>query len=101
MRSLTVCACTAEDRIGKARSKIDLYGTHRDVKGSCSKAEAHGEQHRREAETAGKRVDHLPAELVGMSMRMAEQTAVADRLRAEFDAYRARPWWRRLTRSAA
>jgi hypothetical protein len=26
---------------------------------------------------------------------------VADRLRAEFDAYRARPWWRRLTRSAA
>jgi len=34
-------------------------------------------------------------------MRMAEQTAVADKVRAEFDAYRTRPWWRRLTRSAA
>ena len=43
----------------------------------------------------------LVAELVGMSMRMAEQTAVADKVRAEFDAYRARPWWRRIARSAA
>lgn len=31
-----------------------------------------------------------------MSMRMIEQMAAADRVRAEFDAYRARPWWRRL-----
>ena len=65
------------------------------------KAEAVGDRHRQEAEVASKRVDHLVAELVGMSMRMAEQTAVADKVRAEFDAYRARPWWRRLTRSAA
>jgi len=65
------------------------------------RAEALAEQHRQEAETAGKRVDHLLAELVGMSIRMGEQTAVADRLRTEFDAYRARRWWRRLARSAA
>ena len=50
---------------------------------------------------ASKRVDHLVTELVEMSMRMAEQTAVADRVRTEFDAYRARPWWRRLRHSAA
>jgi chromosome segregation ATPase len=71
------------------------------LKEAVAKAEALGEQHRQEAEMASKRVDHLVTELVGMSMRMAEQTAAADRVRAEFDAYRARPWWRRLTRSAA
>jgi chromosome segregation ATPase len=71
------------------------------LKEAVAKAEALGEQHRQEAEMASKRVDHLVTELVEMSMRMAEQTAVADRVRAEFDAYRARPWWRRLARSAA
>ena len=68
------------------------------LKEFVAKAEALGEQHRQEAETAGKRVDHLLAELVGMSIQMAEQTAVADRLRTAFDAYRARRWWRRLSR---
>jgi chromosome segregation ATPase len=71
------------------------------LKEAIAKAEALGEQHRQGAEMASERVDHLVTELVEMSMRMAEQTAVADRVRAEFDAYRARPWWRRLTRSAA
>ena len=70
------------------------------LKEAVVKAEAVGDQHRQEAEVASKRVDHLVAELVGMSMRMAEQSAVADKVRAEFDAYRARPWWRRLARSA-
>jgi chromosome segregation ATPase len=70
------------------------------LKEFLAKAETLGEQRRQEAETAGKRVDHLLADLVGMSMRVAEQTAVVDRVRAEFDAYRARPWWRRLARSA-
>jgi hypothetical protein len=71
------------------------------LKEGVTKAEALGERHRQEAEIASKRVDHLVAELVGMSMRMAEQTAVADKVRAEFDAYRARPWWRRIARSPA
>jgi hypothetical protein len=66
---------------------------------AVAKAEAVGEQYRQEADMAGKRVDHLVTELVEMSMQMAEQTAVADKVRAEFDAYRARPWWRRLARS--
>jgi len=71
------------------------------LKEAVAKAEALGEHHRQEAEMTSKRVDHLVAELVEISMRMAEQTAVADRVRAEFDAYRARPWWRRLARSVA
>ena len=71
------------------------------LKEAVAKAEALGEQHRQEAETSSKRVDHLVAELVEMSIRMAEQTAVADKVRAEFDAYRAQSWWRRLARSAA
>src|SRR5262249_2171329 len=66
------------------------------LKEAVAKAEAVGEQYRQEADMAGKRVDHLITELVEMSMRMSEQTAVADRVRAEFDSYRARPWWRRL-----
>src|SRR5215475_2216110 len=50
------------------------------LKEAVAKAEALGEQYRQEAEMTSKRVDHLVAEL---------------------DAYRARPWWRRLARSAA
>jgi chromosome segregation ATPase len=71
------------------------------LKEAVAKAEALAEQRRQEAETSSKRVYHLVAELVEMSMRMAEQTAVADKVRAEFDACRVRPWWRRLARSAA
>jgi methyl-accepting chemotaxis protein len=54
------------------------------------------EQQRQEAEAASKRIDDLVGELVEMAKRMADQTAVADNLRTEFEAYRARPWWRRL-----
>jgi chromosome segregation ATPase len=71
------------------------------LKEAVAKAEALAEQRRQEAETSSKRVDHLVTELVEMSMRMADQTTVADKVRAEFDAYRTRPWWRRLARSAA
>src|SRR5262245_38442348 len=65
------------------------------LKEAVAKAEALSEQHRQEADMASKRVDQLVAELVEMSMRMAEQAAAVDRVRAEFDSYRARPWWRR------
>jgi hypothetical protein len=70
------------------------------LKEAVAKAEALGERHRQEAKMASKRIDHLVAELVGMSMRLTEQTAVADKVRADFDAYRARPWWRRLAPAA-
>ena len=71
------------------------------LKEAIAKAVARGEQYRQEAEMENKRVDHLITQLVEMSMRMAEQTAVEGRVRAEFEAYRARPWWRRLARSGA
>jgi hypothetical protein len=71
------------------------------LKEAVAKAEALGEQRRQGAEMASKRVDHLVAELVEMSMQLTEQTAVADKVRADLDAYRARPWWRRLARFAA
>ena len=69
------------------------------LKEVVAKAEALSEQRRQEAETASKRVYHLVSELVEMSVRMGDQMTAADRVRAEFDAYRARPWWRRLSRS--
>ena len=33
------------------------------------------------------------SELVEISKRMAEQAAATEKVRAEFDAYRARTWW--------
>jgi hypothetical protein len=66
------------------------------LKEVIAKAEAFGEQRRMEAEAASKRVDNLVAELVARTMLMTDQIAVADKVRAEFDAYRARPWWKRL-----
>jgi chromosome segregation ATPase len=61
------------------------------------KAEALCEQQRQEVQAAAKRVDHLVVELVamtgefvGMSKRVAEQTAAMDKLRAELDYYRSR-----------
>ena len=67
---------------------------------AVTKAEALGEQRRREAETAAKQADDLVAELIAMtselveiSKRMAEQAAATEKVRAEFDAYRSRTWW--------
>ena len=64
---------------------------------TIAKAEALSEQQRQEAETARKRADHLVAELVdlteefvGMSKRVAEQTAAIDKPRAELHHYRSR-----------
>jgi uncharacterized protein with von Willebrand factor type A (vWA) domain len=67
---------------------------------AVAKAEALGEQRCQEAQTAAKRVEGLVAalvemtsELVEMSKRMAEQTAVTEKVRAELDDYRSRSWW--------
>jgi hypothetical protein len=35
----------------------------------------------------------VTSELVEMSRRLAEQTAVADKVRAELDGHRSRSWW--------
>jgi chromosome segregation ATPase len=64
---------------------------------AVAKSEALGEQWRREAQASTKRSNDLVAELVEltgelieMSKRIAEQTAAADKLRAELDDYRPR-----------
>ena len=79
-----------------AAKKIAGLETHiATLQQTIAKAEALSEQQRQEAETARKRADHLVAELVdlteefvGMSKRLAEQTATMDKLRAELDDYR-------------
>jgi chromosome segregation ATPase len=67
---------------------------------TIARTEALGEQRRQEAQIANKRTDDLVAEvvamtgeLIGMSKRMAEQTAALDKMRAEFDDFRSRSWW--------
>ena len=82
----------------KAAKKITELETHNaTLQQTIAKAEALSEQQRQEAETAKKRAEHLVAELVdlteefvGMSKRVAEQTAAMDKLRAELDDYRSR-----------
>ena len=79
-----------------AAKKIADLETHiATLQQTIAKADALSEQQRQEAETAKKRADHLVAELVdlteefvGMSKRVAEQTAAMDRLKAELDDYR-------------
>ena len=81
-----------------AAKKIADLETHiATLQQTIAKADALSEQQRQEAETAKKRADHLVAELVdlteefvGMSKRVAEQTAAMDKLRAELDDYRSR-----------
>ena len=46
-----------------------------------------------EAEATDKQTDEMVVELLEMSKRMRQQSA---EIQAEFDAYRARPWWRRI-----
>jgi hypothetical protein len=36
----------------------------------------------------------MTSELVEMSKRMAEQTAAMDKMRADFEDFRSRSWWR-------
>ena len=91
----------AEQRRQEAETgakKIAELETHiTTLQQTITKAETLSEQQRQEAETAKKRADHLVAELVdlteefvGMSKRVAEQTAAMDKLRAELDDYRSR-----------
>jgi hypothetical protein len=65
---------------------------------ALAKAKAISEQRRQEAETTAKQVDDLVAEfiektseVVEMSERMTEQTAIMETLRAKIDDYRSRP----------
>jgi hypothetical protein len=68
---------------------------------AIARAEALGEQRRHEAQKASKQVDALISELLRMTKLMAEQVAATDKIRAEFDAYRSRSWWKRFARRRA
>ena len=59
------------------------------LKEAVANAKAAGEHHRLDAATTRNRLDEMIAELVDMSKRMAEQAA-------NHNAYRRRPWWKRL-----
>jgi hypothetical protein len=59
------------------------------LKEAVANAEAAGEHHRLDVATTRNRLDEMIAELVDMSKRMAEQAA-------DHNAYRRRPWWKRL-----
>jgi chromosome segregation ATPase len=70
------------------------------LEAALANAETMGKQRQHEAVTVANRIDELVAEvfkvtseLVETSKRMAEQTAVADKARAELDDYRSRAWW--------
>jgi hypothetical protein len=60
-----------------------------------AKSEVRGELRRQEVEAANRRVDMLVADLIAMAANMSEIATALDRLHAEFEAYRTRPWWRR------
>jgi hypothetical protein len=49
-----------------------------------------------ETDAVHKQLDAMVAELTAMARLMTERETAADEVRAEFDAYRSRPWWRRL-----
>jgi len=61
------------------------------LKAAVAEAEALAEQPHREAEAA-REIDGNAGEPVALLQPMAEHSAQRDRVRAEFDAYRAPPW---------
>ena len=66
------------------------------LKEMVAKAEATGEQHRTEAVDLRKRLDKAVADLADMAKLMADHASSRERLVAELEAYRARPWWKRI-----
>jgi len=78
----------------------DLEAHIATLEAAYAAAETRVRQLQEENDSAAKRIDELVAELckvtgelVEMSKRMAEQMAVIDKLRAEFDDHRSRAWW--------
>jgi chromosome segregation ATPase len=78
----------------------DLQAHIATLETALTKADITGKHWRCEAELGAKRVNDLIAELfkvtselVEMSKRMAQQTVLKDKLKAELDEHRARSWW--------
>jgi chromosome segregation ATPase len=84
-----------------ATSRVaDLQAHIATLETGLTKADMAGKHWQCEAELSAKRINDLVAELfkvtselVEMSKRMAQQTALKDKLKAELDEHRARSWW--------
>lgn len=80
-------AQTAANRVEALEAQIAT------LQGVAARIESLAERWRQQAQAANGRADDLLAELIAMSKRMAEQTAALEKVRGEFDDYRARSWW--------
>jgi DNA repair exonuclease SbcCD ATPase subunit len=88
-----------ETRIAKRRAQ-GLEAHIITLRAALHKAESFAKQRQQDAESAAKRHDEFVAELfkvtcelVEMSKRMAEQSALTETLRAQLDNHRSREWW--------
>jgi chromosome segregation ATPase len=88
-----------ETKIAKRRAQ-DLEAHIVTLRAALHKAESFAKQRQQDAESAAKRHDEFVAELfkvtcelVEMSKRMAEQSALTETLRAQLDNHRSREWW--------
>jgi chemotaxis protein MotB len=102
-------ALATADALSKQRQQKAEIATNRvgdleahvvTLEAALANAEVVSKQWQQEAELSAKRADAVVAEifkvtseLVEMSKRMAEQTTLADKARAELDDYRSRSWW--------
>jgi hypothetical protein len=85
-----------EQPVGRVNGRADDQGKIAALEGqiivlkeALAEAKAASEHHRLEAAATRNRLDEIIAELMDVSRRMVEQAA-------EHNAYRRRPWWRRL-----
>lgn len=88
-----------ETKVAKRRAQ-DLEAHIVTLRAALHKAESSAKQRQQDAESTAKRHDEFVAELfkvtcelVEMSRRMAEQSALTEKLRAQLDNYRSREWW--------
>jgi chromosome segregation ATPase len=79
---------------------MDLEAHIATLEVALANAESLCEQRQQEVTIAAKRVDELVGELfkasnelVDMSKLISQQTALTNRVRAEFDDYRSQSWW--------
>jgi hypothetical protein len=86
---------TAVEHPSNTRTIAALEGHIATLKADLTKADALAKLRHGEVEAVRKQLDANIAELAALARLMAQREAVRDKLQAEFDAYRSRPWWRR------
>jgi chromosome segregation ATPase len=102
-------ALAKAEEIGKHRGRaleiatsraMDLQAHIATLETALAKADNASEHWRNEAQSHAKRVNDLVAELfnltselVEVSKRVAQQTALTEKLKADLDEHRSRSWW--------